>query len=731
MAQESPTSEKLPYVARLHLAATYLLVTLGTTGLWLGEPSNRVLPYPALTALAAIIAFIFTDKPNGFQLPIAVCNLLAIGILGVVAAEFSYDGVASVVAMAHFLVYLQIVKFFRRKTDQDLWQLYGLNLLQLAIACVLNRQMSFGFLLAAYTALGVLTLMLFHLRRLQLDPQPAEKWSLKMLLRPWLWSTAAVLPIALAIFWATPRAGQPAPGSNLGGNEREARQLTTGFSPSLELNEMSRVIENRDVVFNVWATGANGKRAELLGNTLWRGQVFVSYRNNAWGVAPDQSFSRTWDRPAEPLPGQMKLRVQQVVPTRDVLFSPKPLFWAKTNDPQADVEFVAHEGRLRYRRIGMRDNRSPREPINYSMIVGVGGGFFRDAEERSPSTEYLALASETPPKVDRVLNLAKQLCADIPAKDDQAKIQKLQSYFEREGGYAYTLDFDQDDKDLDRLEDFVFNRKRGHCEYFATALAVMLRAVNVPTRVITGFKGADYNEAGGYYQVRELLAHSWVEAYIASEDRWQAIDPSPNDLRQQVVDQNRSPWQRVSEMIDAASNAWATNFVGYSNMEQREAFLAFTRDAWEFVQGALANLFIALPQNFFQWSFWASFRGLSALATAAVLFWLARKFWLFGKRIHKRANVFRRKRSTWPLFRDWNRLVEQLGFQRRMEETPREFAARVDEGLSMDAKLAEHTSLHHGIVDAYYAARYGGRNIPSDVLARLQRELRAFRLATD
>src|SRR5262245_43092052 len=87
--QASTTTNSYPYIARLHLAATYALLTLGTTGLWLGEPTTRVLPYPVLTAVAAVIAFFITDRPNGFQLPIVVCNLLAVCILALVAFEFS------------------------------------------------------------------------------------------------------------------------------------------------------------------------------------------------------------------------------------------------------------------------------------------------------------------------------------------------------------------------------------------------------------------------------------------------------------------------------------------------------------------------------------------------------------------------------------------------------------------------------------------------------------------
>jgi transglutaminase-like putative cysteine protease len=723
---ETPSSDSaLPRVARLHLAATYTLLTLGTAGLWLGEPSASVLPYPLFTLAASILAFVITDRPNGFQLPIVVCNLLAVAILVIVAMEFSYDGVASVLAMAHFLVYLQIVKFFRRKSDQDLWQLYGLNLLQVAIACVLNREMSFGILLFAYAALGVLSLILFHLKRTRGDAGSDSAWSLRSLAWPWIRATAFVLPVALVMFFVTPRAGEPSAGANLDGR-REMRELSTGFSSSLELNEMQKVMENRDVVFNVWAQGPDGRPTTLPSNILWRGQVFVTYRNNSWSTAPDQPFIRPADRAAEVLPGQARLRIQQVTPTKDVLFSPKPLFWARTTDPLADIEFVTNEGRLRYRRIGLRDSRPARDSINYSLIVGLGGDFYRDAEERSPAPGYLRLASEIPPNIDRVVELAKLICVSVPANDVQAKIKRLTEYFEKEGGFAYTLDLDAEDKSLDRLEDFVFNRKRGHCEYFATALAVMLRAVGVPTRTVTGFKGADFNQTGGYYQVRELLAHSWVEAYIAAEDRWQSLDPTPNDLRNEAVELQRSPWQGMQEMMDAASNAWTNHFVGYSNLEQRDALAALAKDLWSLVSSSFKNLFVNLPQNFFRFSFWMSFQGFSSIALAGVLFWLGRRLWRLWNAFRSRVPRFRRRAPAWPLFRDWSRLVARMGFERLPAETPREFAHRVAETLQSDSRFAGFTDVHTEVIDNFYAAKYGGQTLDAATISPLENRLQAF-----
>jgi transglutaminase-like putative cysteine protease len=85
-------------------------------------------------------------------------------------------------------------------------------------------------------------------------------------------------------------------------------------------------------------------------------------------------------------------------------------------------------------------------------------------------------------------------------------------YF-RSGNFAYTLS-PGTYVGAEPLEDFLFNRKRGHCEYFASALALMLRAVEIPSRLVTGFKGADPLASAGHYEVQQRHAHAWVEAYV-------------------------------------------------------------------------------------------------------------------------------------------------------------------------------------------------------------------------
>ncbi len=76
------------------------------------------------------------------------------------------------------------------------------------------------------------------------------------------------------------------------------------------------------------------------------------------------------------------------------------------------------------------------------------------------------------------------------------------------------------------IEDFLFRYKSGHCEYFATAMILMLRSVGIPARLATGFLGAEFNPLEDYYIVRQSNAHAWVEAYLP-ETGWTTIDPTP------------------------------------------------------------------------------------------------------------------------------------------------------------------------------------------------------------
>jgi hypothetical protein len=109
----------------------------------------------------------------------------------------------------------------------------------------------------------------------------------------------------------------------------------------------------------------------------------------------------------------------------------------------------------------------------------------------------------------------------------------------------------------------LFHRKKGHCEYFASAMAVMLRVVHIPSRVITGFQSGVYNPISGSQLIRTSDAHSWVEAWLPDRG-WTTFDPTPADPNAHPL----SAWTRLGFYADAIDVFWQDWVLNY-NLERQ------------------------------------------------------------------------------------------------------------------------------------------------------------------
>ena len=130
------------------------------------------------------------------------------------------------------------------------------------------------------------------------------------------------------------------------------------------------------------------------------------------------------------------------------------------------------------------------------------------------------------PRVPRLVALAqKWVAASGLRRDNRLGVARLlEQQLGRAGQFQYSLEGQNRDPKIDPIEDFVTNNPRGHCEYFAAALALMLRSQGIPARVVLGYRCDEWKSLGRFYQVRESDAHAWVEAYLAARD-------IPPDLR--------------------------------------------------------------------------------------------------------------------------------------------------------------------------------------------------------
>lgn len=303
---------------------------------------------------------------------------------------------------------------------------------------------------------------------------------------------------------------------------------------------------------------------------------------------------------------------------------------------------------------------------------------------------------EVPRSVDpRIFELAQRAAGTENNPGLQAR--RLVDYLQR--NYGYTLELPENGR-ADPIGHFLFERKQGHCEYFASSLALMLRSLGIPSRVVTGFQGGTLNPINGWYTVRASDAHSWVEAFIPGNG-WTAFDATPATARLQSV----SVFARVTHLIEAADLFWQDWVLQYdlerqfklANQIEQSRFGTRTRSAigfFESIQETAAPAGLWLKANFV------------ILAGLGVIGMLG---WVVGPRVGRRWRE-RRQRSRLVagradandatlLYRQLLETLEQNQIRKPSWFTPMEFAEKLP-ASELSARVAEFTR-------AYNRLRYG------------------------
>jgi hypothetical protein len=183
---------------------------------------------------------------------------------------------------------------------------------------------------------------------------------------------------------------------------------------------------------------------------------------------------------------------------------------------------------------------------------------------------------------------------------------------------AYTTDLPEPSgPDANLVDEFLFEWERGHCEYFATATVVMLRAMGIPARMVNGFLGGDYNSVGGYFNVRQANAHSWVEVFFPDQG-WVEFDPTPPGW---VTSQTRSGMlNQIAMAMDSLQLLWFRWVVEYNLEKQfsvlRDAFQQFNDgDGDESDDEVLRQQFLEAVR---EWA-WKLLRNLRAISSMMLL----------------------------------------------------------------------------------------------------------------
>jgi protein-glutamine gamma-glutamyltransferase len=230
--------------------------------------------------------------------------------------------------------------------------------------------------------------------------------------------------------------------------------------------------------------------------------------------------------------------------------------------------------------------------------------------------EYTHLPAGVDP---RTHELARKLLAEHPSGDTRALVQAALELL-RTGGYGYTLDpgvYGQHTAD-----EFWFDRKEGFCEHIASAFAVLMRAMNVPARIVTGYQGGQPNALGGYWVVRQSDAHAWTEVWFEGRG-WERVDPTsavapgrtgtfqrlvtaPGVFANALDTVNPNLAALMRSAWDAMNNGWNQWVLNYTQSRQLNLLrnLGFSAPDWEDLTRLLLAIVVLVALAGAAWSWW-------------------------------------------------------------------------------------------------------------------------------
>jgi transglutaminase-like putative cysteine protease len=629
-------------------------------------------------------------------------------------------------ALAHLIVFLSAIKLLQVKSDRDWVFLYLISFFELLLAAGLSFSPIFLLTLILYLFCSLSTVIAFEIRKAQRRVKPAEtrllvppdsrifrklvgthgKRDIEASRLPFAAASLLVLIfiLGLPLFFVAPRAGSAVISRGGGG-------LTNfiGFSESVKLGEIGDLKQNNQVVMRVRIEGPNSVPESGL---KWRGVGLDEFTGLAWKKSSEAR--RTQQKPIER--GFFHLGTTDAPQglTRQTVFlepiSSNVLFAApRALAIQGDFPFVRvdSEGSIQSRPHDL-------DRIMYTVISDTSQPdpetLRRDLRPYSASEGRYQDLPVTPDR--RVADYARATILKAGARNRYDKAKAIET--ELRNNYGYSLQMRAGGEDP--LSDFLFNIRAGHCEYFSTAMAVMLRTQEIAARVVNGFLPGEYNEAAGAYTVRQSDAHSWVEVYFPETKSWVTFDPTPAAGRTEP--QSVGLAAQLGKYAEALELIWFQYVVGYDKQEQRSLAASLHNRVFDY-RRLLGEEFADFKKSVLP----IATRILVVVALIAgvpLIVVLARRVRRFGWRRALRLSSAEPD-TTASAIEFYERLLAVLaarGIKRSPDQTPREFAAAFD--------MIEAVEITH----AYNRARFGGEQLSSKELMEIDRSLNDLEAAT-
>jgi len=630
---------------------------------------------------------------------------------------FSFTDYGSLVSgvLARMILVITAIKILQKKADRDWIFLYMMSFFEVLLAAALSISALYVASFLIYLVVMTCTFIVFEIRKTShtvaekgINQGPSRAFSSTRFPVTAIIIVFCIGALALPLFFMLPRVG----GAGLGGSTKNV-STSSGFSDSVRLGGFGRIQENDEVVMRVRLD----KRDAVQGPLYWRGVALDTFDGQSWSRS-DAPFKQTFTKdergtiqvsyPATPRESLVLQTIYLEPLDTPVLFAlSRPVavqgnFSMISKDEYGALWFLRNPERITYKVL------SDRSQPSVGRLRADNNAYSEDARQ------YL----ELPPTMDkRIAGLAESVTRQAGNRYDKAKA--VESYLQNNLGY--TLDLKAGGPDP--LSDFLFNVREGHCEYFATAMAIMLRTQGIATRIVNGFQQGEYNETADMYIVRQREAHSWVEVYFPGENAWVRFDPTP--FAGQPASENYGGiMSKFSSYLEALEAFWIQYFVAFDNQEQRSLFRS-VRNGFVEYQSNVSGYITSLQDYLAKW--WSDIRGDSGFGgtvsafgravayVAAFVAGLLLLYWMYGKikvlgwwRIFIRWFGTAESATVVEFYQRMQQVLASKGFVRKAHQTPLEFAYAVD--------MPEAVM----ITEKYHGVRFGAKNLSRDEATEIE-----------
>ncbi len=667
-------------LSRAQVLFTHLIALLGFFSIWI----TGVVDDLSATVFVAALAFSFINSRIRRQYYINdnLSTFLAISLLVYVFISFFLLGVEVFKAILIFLIYTQIIKLLTRKTIRDIVQIYILSFFQFLAGSVVAINFGYGVAFVAYVAVSLSAMVILNITKESHNTSSSEDPNFvsgKFL------STTALIGICVLVFTGMIFISVPRIRTGFFmSNFIRPESLRTGFSDEVRLGQVGQIKFDSSPVMRVMILNKEINRVPR--PIYWRGIALDQFDGTHWR-ASNRNFQKIKRKPdGETMVKRSgsELLAQEILTEpidTDILFS--------ANVP---VGFQGLEGSMitKVNDSYILPNRTSYKLkyFAYSDLEVPEANDLRTDKGEYPA-EIMDSYLQLPSLNKRIQDLAKQLTRDKTNTYDRAI--SIKNYLQNNLKYTRTLERGKNEFPLD---DFLFENKAGHCEYFATSMTVMLRVLGIPSRVVNGFIDGQWNALGDFFLIRESDAHSWVEVYFPTYG-WISFDPTPESAD---PDAETGAFYFFSSYLDYLKFRWSRYVIDYDQKDQNQFFRQL-RSKWVWEKRKLQNKSFSELLLDKRWLI-----AFVMLAFTASL--------LLKKRVVTMLPRFRErhadKRATLT-YKKALHMLSKKGFKKHDYMTPREFAKAV----SLDDNSASDT--FEALTEEYLELRFGKSNVDEKI----------------